>query len=403
MNFTLNQIINSQKIYKNNNLNTIKIVDNLFNELEKREKNILIRRYGLDGKNKETLETIGQIYGLTRERIRQIEIFSIKKLEKIKELESHISYLRKIINQFLVDHGGFMEKNYLFELFSLLFINNSDREQTLKNIHKNHLNFLISKLFSNDFESINNLTHSYFEKSYKLKNKSLNHLEELVEELYQKIKKSNKIFKTKEIFNFIVKLNKYNEHRKKININNNTHTSNILKNNYFNKKNNIVNSNKTIYSMLKASKNIKQNKFGHWGIHNSKKIRPKTINDKIYLILKYSSNKPMHFVEIADKINEICFDIKIANSATVHNELILDNKYILVGRGLYALKEKGFKKGTVIDVITQILIYEKKQLTRKEIIKKVLKKRIVKNATIILALMDKNKFEYKDNKYSIKY
>lgn len=111
----------------------------------------------------------------------------------------------------------------------------------------------------------------------------------------------------------------------------------------------------------------------------------------------------MHFTEIADRINEISFDKKKANAATVHNELILDEKYILVGRGLYGLKEWGYQKGTVIDVIEKIIAESGQSLSREEIINKVLAQRIVKKATINLALMNRDKFEITaDGKYKVK-
>jgi len=101
----------------------------------------------------------------------------------------------------------------------------------------------------------------------------------------------------------------------------------------------------------------------------------------------------MHFAEIADRINQISFDRKKANAATVHNELILDEKYILVGRGLYGLKEWGYRKGTVADVIEKVITEAGRALSREEIIEKVLGQRLVKKATINLALMNREKFE----------
>jgi len=89
---------------------------------------------------------------------------------------------------------------------------------------------------------------------------------------------------------------------------------------------------------MQAVKNLEQNKYGDWGIADWQEIKPKTVNDKIYLILKHEG-KPLHFTEIANKINEIKFDKKKANAATVHNELILDGRYVLISRGTYGLKE----------------------------------------------------------------
>ncbi|MBP1746326.1 MAG: polymerase, sigma 38 subunit, RpoS [Deltaproteobacteria bacterium] len=47
------------------------------------EKRVIILRYGLDGEDPQTLESIGKVFGVTRERIRQIEQKSINKLRRI--------------------------------------------------------------------------------------------------------------------------------------------------------------------------------------------------------------------------------------------------------------------------------------------------------------------------------
>jgi hypothetical protein len=100
----------------------------------------------------------------------------------------------------------------------------------------------------------------------------------------------------------------------------------------------------------------------------------------------------MHFVDIAKKINEAGFDTRVAYPATIHNELILDDKYVLVGRGIYALKEWGYKPGVVLDVIKDTIRKAPKPLTRDGIIEEVLKNRMVKRSTVILALMNKKHF-----------
>ena len=110
----------------------------------------------------------------------------------------------------------------------------------------------------------------------------------------------------------------------------------------------------------------------------------------------------MHFAEIADRINQISFDQKPANAATVHNELILDEKYILVGRGLYGLKEWGYQKGTVADVIEKVITEAGRPLSREEIIEKVLGQRMVKKATINLALMNRARFTATAGEYQVK-
>lgn len=393
----LDQIINNNVAKEVNNLNAVEIIDNLFNELSERERDVLIRRHGLHTSKKETLESIGNAHKLTRERIRQIETFSVKKLQQLDKLNEYVDNLRKVILQLLEGHGGLMEKEYLLDILTSFSSFGADSMGYDESVHKNYLNFLITKLLHDEFEEENN--HKHFKKLYKLKYQDLDHFVEIVDELHKVVDNHDEIYQTDEIIEMIKKLPSYDKHREKLDIENeNLDVAKVFKKGLFTENSDVVNNNKPLYSILKAAKKVEQNKFGHWGYYSSREIKPKTINDKIYLVLK-NDKKPMHFSEISEIINSIKFDGKIANPATVHNELILDKKYVLVGRGLYGLREWGFKKGTVLDVIIDILKDESDPLTREEIIKKVLDKRMVKKATIILALMNKDKFDKVSGKY----
>jgi len=125
------------------------------------------------------------------------------------------------------------------------------------------------------------------------------------------------------------------------------------------------------------------------------------MNDKIYLVLK-KHGKPLHFREIARLINEAKFDRKAAYPPTVHNELIMDQKYVLVGRGIYALRDWGFEPGVVAEVLVEIIKQKGQPMTRDELVQAVLKQRVVKPATIHLALTNKQKFEHlPDGRYGL--
>jgi hypothetical protein len=395
----LDQIISSQKAEEVARLDAVEIINNLFSELSDREKDVVIRRHGLHGSGKETLESIGLAHNLTRERIRQIETSSVKKLQKLNNLDNYISTLKKVILELLEEHGGLMEKEYLLDLLVNFSLNGINAKSGDKVMHKNYLNFMITKLLHKDFEEIINNKH--FKEFYKLKHQSIEHFEELATEISTELKRLKQIYRTEKIIELAKNLNSYKKNEEAMTAENNIDISKVLNSDLFQENSEIINSNKALYSLLKASKKIEQNKFGHWGGYNWREIKPKTINDKIYLILK-NANKPMHFVEIADKINGISFDGKNANAATVHNELILDEKYVLVGRGIYSLKEWGFQDGTVADVISDILSSFQGPISRDEIINKVLEKRLVKKATIILALMNKERFEKINGKYLLK-
>jgi len=395
----LDQILDNQKAEEVAKLDAVEIITNLFGELTDRERDVLIRRYGLHGSGKETLESIGNAHKLTRERIRQIETSSVKKLQQLNNLNEYINTLKKVIYQLLEEHGGLMEKEYLLNLLVAFSLNGFRDEDENKLIHKNYLNFLITKLLHKEFEEL--INSKSFKHSYKLKYQEIEHLSEIVSELLEKIKQIDATHTTEEIINHINDLESYQKHQDKIEIETSLDIAKHLTNDMYEEPVDLINQKKVYYSILKAAKKIEQNKFGHWGIHNSREIKPKTINDKIYLVLK-NHGKPIHFAEIADHINKIGFDNKRANAATVHNELILDKKYVLVGRGLYGLKEWGYKKGTVADVIEELLKENDSSLSRDDIIDKVLEKRLVKKATIILALMNKDKFDKVDGKYTIK-
>ena len=56
--------------------------------LPERERKVLELRYGLDESEPKTLEEIGRRLGLTRERVRQIELDSLRRLATLREMQS---------------------------------------------------------------------------------------------------------------------------------------------------------------------------------------------------------------------------------------------------------------------------------------------------------------------------
>lgn len=397
----LDQIMSNQQAEQVAKLDAVEIITSLFNQLDQRERDVLIRRFGLRADSeKEILEKIGKRHKLTRERIRQIETASIKKLKRFESSAGHLSGLKNIIINLLEEHGGFMEKEYLFNnLVNFSLGGGKNGAEEIK--HKRHFDFLMLKLLPEEFEAVGDSEH--FKEFFKLKYQPLEHLEALAKELLEKIQETKKIFTTAELINLSKELESYKSNQEKFNPAGSLDVSGILADDLlFKEKTELVNGHKVIYSILQAAKKIEQNKFGFWGLNDWREIKPRTINDKIYLILK-NSGQPLHFAEITGRINQINFDEKKAHAPTVHNELILDEKYILVGRGLYGLKEWGYQKGTVADVVEKIMIESARPLSREEIMDKVLAQRMVKRATINLALMNRDKFDISaDGKYGRK-
>jgi DNA-directed RNA polymerase delta subunit len=76
------------------------------------------------------------------------------------------------------------------------------------------------------------------------------------------------------------------------------------------------------------------------------------VRDFAYLAVK-KHGSPLHFREVASLIEKM-FN-RAAHVATTHNELIKDPRFVLVGRGMYALREWGYTQGVVRDVIREAL------------------------------------------------
>lgn len=321
-------------------LDAISIVSSLFGDLMDREKDVLVRRFGLNGDKKETLEKIGKIHQLTRERVRQIESSSLKKIKKLDSLEENLAVLKEVVETLLDQHGGLMRRDYLLDILTVACLEiidgKKENDEKERSTYRNHFDFLLSRVLNNDFELLSE--SEKFNSSLKLKETSTEHLEALAEDLMAKIETFKKTLSTEELLQLLKDLDSYNQYQEKLKKEKEVDLFKILKSQTFPDKAEIINSNKILYSLMQAIKNLERNKFGYWGIASWHEIKPKTINDKIFLVLK-NAGEPLHFTEIARRINEVGFDKKTANPATVHNELILDNRYILTGRGMYGLKE----------------------------------------------------------------
>jgi hypothetical protein len=145
----------------------------------------------------------------------------------------------------------------------------------------------------------------------------------------------------------------------------------------------------TVHNLAKVSKKM-ANLDSHWGLSHWPAVNPKSIRDKTYLVLN-KHGQPLHFTEIADRIGGLGQRKRDVTVQAVHNELIKDPRFVLVGRGIYALAEWGYTPGTVADIITDILKQES-PLHKDEIVKRVLQKRRVKTTTIVLNLQEKDQF-----------
>lgn len=341
------------------------LVNTLLENLPEREREVLQRRNALGQIDEShTLEQIGRDFNITRERVRQIEREGLKKLRGLdyQKLKLPISDLENEVADHLKAHGGLMSEGHLVE--KLL----AEREQLAEETKA--LNFILSSIIAEKFVRV--IGNSDYQIIWRLNNVSLDEVQAIAESLKGLIADEGQPLTLEDL------MGKFQSHElyEKIEA---TEAENQA----------------IIEALLRSRKDVKSNILKQWGLSVWNTISPKRMTDKAYLIM-LREKKPLHFVEVADLINQVNFDKKKACPATVHNELILDDKYVLVGRGIYALKEWGFQEGTVAEIIKNILEQEG-PLSKQDLMDKVLKQRLVQKTTVILALMDKNKFNRLDD------
>jgi len=154
-------------------------------------------------------------------------------------------------------------------------------------------------------------------------------------------------------------------------------------------------------NFLSVAKHIHKNPYGDIGLRDWPEIHPATVRDKIYLVLK-KHGAPLHFEDIAVHINKVGFDSQKALAPTVHNELIKDNRFVLVGRGMYGLRELGYEPGTAREVIAHVL-KNVGPLTPTQVVAQVNKQRFFKQNTILINLQNRSFFErMADGKYRVR-
>ena len=309
-----------------------------------REREIVSRRFGLF-ERKETLEQIGEMLGITRERVRQLEKAVITKLSQASEQGSlaHINDFQAQVAEILEQNGKVARVSKISELLS----GDATREEQARVSFLSQLSKDLSVIQEDDnFYNSVGLKASHDEKKIKAE----------VQKLIDTIKK---IAEPKTIEE-IAKAGGFSDPVEAA-------------------------------ALASTSKNL-ATLNNRWGLIKWPMVNPKNIRDKIYVILK-ENGKQMHFNEIAEAIKDSDFKRKDVTTQAIHNELIKDKRFVLIGRGIYALKEWGYERGTVADVIADVLRDAGEPLHRDEIVKRVLKSRFVKETTILLNLQGKPQFK----------
>ena len=328
------------------------LVASAVNTLKEREREVLQSRYGLLDGDKKTLDAVGQDLGVTRERVRQIESAALKRLASKPTKE--LIHLMKVIHSHMVESGGVVSLDDLVAYFRLPADMRIEAE-------KNAI-----RLVMNMDEGVVALGKATALKTgWALKGFSQSILPTIIKTAEEELAKEGHPLSSDEIWTQFMGTTVYSAHADKITMNG-------------------------FIGALKLADKIAETPDGMWGLTSWPTVMPKRIRDKVYVILE-NAKKPMHFKDIAEGINKK-FGGKPVLARTVHNELIGDKRFVLVGRGIYALKSLGYKPGVVADVIKRVLEEAGAPLTTDEIVEKVLMTREVKRNTVIANLQNKEVF-----------
>ena len=332
-------------------VNLAEVLEELFMVLTAKEKEVMVKRFSLNLKPRQTLESIGQKFSVTRERVRQIEKIALTKLKRTAK-NTKLSLVNEIATTLIRENGGIM----LHDNVISGILNQIDKPGE---VDKAIINLALSV---NEDLSSSHKINAYHDFWY-LSTIKLSDIETVLTTAQKKLKKKGDTIAEMKLVRDVQS------------------TLKAEGQNY---------AEDFIASCLTIDKSVKKIDSGY-GLMTWRHVNPKSIRDKAYIVLK-KSGRPLHFVELANKITEAKFDKKVVTVQAVHNELIRCDKFVLVGRGLYALHEWGYSEGTVADVIKQLLAKNKK-MTKKEIIKGVMKQRQVKKGTISLNLQKRDCFE----------
>ncbi len=323
-----------------------KVTKKITSQLQNRASDVIMSRFGLtaDGERK-TLEEIGKKYNITRERVRQIEeaaLAFVKKSTVYKAEQAVFEELKQLMHKL----GSIVAEHELLPYIS--------KDKTTQN----HIHFFLTlgEAFKKHRED------DHFHTRWSVNNEMTEKVHEALRKLYAGLNDEDLVPETEMIKKFFDQMKESSEEYRDAEM---------------------------VKRWLSMSKAVAKNPLGEWGKASSPNIRTRGVKDYAYLVMRRHGS-PMHFREVADSISKT-FNKKI-HYATCHNELIKDPRFILVGRGMYALAEWGYKKGTAREVIVDILKREG-PLEKEKIIQKVNKERYFKKNTILVNLANPRYFK----------
>ncbi len=338
------------------------VLEALLKKINKRSANILVARFGLEKEKKQSLSKIGIQLKITRERVRQIEASALKQLQKTKKNEDFNLIIEKTV-EIIEKNGG----------LALGIVISESLVIGLSQIEENKLMLILSCSPKLVFNKATLKDNSFWVLKNGINKKDIKAVNQFVINQLNEIKKSIKLKDIKK----------------------------LILDSEWNELFSAETGNKKLAMFLHIDKQLKRNLLGEWGIKNWRSVSERGNKEKAYLVLK-KKNKPLHFKVITDHIN-IYWIYKKSLPQTVHNELIKDDRFVLVGRGVYGLSEWGLKGGTVREIIVSLFEEKQNHLSADEITEYVSSHKEVKRTTVLVNLANQDYFiKNNEGKYLLK-
>ncbi|HLP86633.1 MAG TPA: sigma factor-like helix-turn-helix DNA-binding protein [Candidatus Paceibacterota bacterium] len=331
------------------------ITKKILADLPPRAYEVIVNRFGLTADTeRRTLEAIGKKYGITRERVRQIEntaLSLIRKSEFFKNEKEVFEELKKLVHTL----GAIVSEQDL--------LNHLAKDK----LTQNHINLFLT--LSNEFTKHKEDDH--FKARWSIDSEIADRIHKSLKNIYENLKDDELISESELIARFLEEIKDLSEQYRNEEI---------------------------ARRWLSISKKISKNPLGEWGRASSPSIKTRGVKDYAFLMMR-KHGSPMHFREVAKAVSNTFG--KKCHVATCHNELIKDPRFVLVGRGIYALSEWGYKTGVVRDVIKELL-KKNGPMVKEEIVDQVMKERYLKKNTILVNLQNPKYFKKnKQGQYAI--
>ena len=331
-----------------------KMIQGVLRGLDTRSKDVLSSRFGLDRAETFTLAKIGEKYGITRERVRQLEAVAVRAATHAFTNDKTFAGFVSVAQKALRRNGG-AQRNDLF-CAALATTTLAGSGHVPSAVVQNQIRFLLETLGGFGYASDDAQCHSFWYLSREHRQRTMGAVDRLAA-----------LFGSQRTVLAAA-----------------GGSEKLLKD--FAKKEGM--SNDAVAQHTFVSKRFAKNIFGDFGLADWPEVQPKTARDWAHLMLK-KEGKALHFSDIAKRVNGVR-DRRVHHQ-TVHNELIKDPGFVLVGKGMYGLREHGYEPGVAREVIHRVLKTHG-PLASAEVVKKVLETRFYQPNTVLINLQNKKHF-----------